>query len=335
LITWTSEIAGYKCGLALSLRRLLRHASDDSRGFLIGPLHAFLRIRSEEFEALLAEVLYGVGNIPSASLAPFAGRQYHRYKHDRKTLRVYADLVNTFHVCLNHALEISHTTAEPVAIHSDEDLLSEWGVLSCMIHEDGAAAFDETGFIAQAQKAHQELGDEIARDLVADFHEQRHRSPWRMTRRIEWTDVADLDDLFKSASLDTNHGEFFDQRYVDYLAQNFDDIDTMHWRKFEGLTGEFFTRKGFSVQMGPGSNDGNIDLRANWGSQADPGSTILVQCKRQKEKIGKVVVKALWADVTAERAASGLIVTTSTLSPGPMLYVKLGRIPYKPLNAAR
>ena len=40
------------------------------------------------------------------------------------------------------------------------------------------------------------------------------------------------------------------------------------------------------------------------------------QCKRQKEKVGKVVVKALWADVQHEKASPGLIVTTSRLSPG-------------------
>ena len=57
LITWTSEIAGYKSVLALSLRRILRHASGESRDFLTGDRDAFLRIRSEEFEGLLAEVL--------------------------------------------------------------------------------------------------------------------------------------------------------------------------------------------------------------------------------------------------------------------------------------
>jgi hypothetical protein len=41
-----------------------------------------------------------------------------------------------------------------------------------------------------------------------------------------------------------------------------------------------------------------------------------VQCKRQKEKVGKVVVNALWADVEHEKAKSGLIVTTTAVSPG-------------------
>jgi restriction system protein len=42
---------------------------------------------------------------------------------------------------------------------------------------------------------------------------------------------------------------------------------------------------------------------------------VLVQCKRQKAKISTTVVKALWADVYAEAAGSGLIVTTSSFAP--------------------
>jgi restriction system protein len=55
-----------------------------------------------------------------------------------------------------------------------------------------------------------------------------------------------------------------------------------------------------------------------WPEKADRQlpPALLVQCKRERKKIGKVVVKALWADVLAERAGSGLIVTTTALSPG-------------------
>jgi hypothetical protein len=45
-------------------------------------------------------------------------------------------------------------------------------------------------------------------------------------------------------------------------------------------------------------------------------SAVLVQCKRERRKISKTVVKALWADIEAEGADSGLVVTTSALSPG-------------------
>jgi restriction system protein len=41
-----------------------------------------------------------------------------------------------------------------------------------------------------------------------------------------------------------------------------------------------------------------------------------VHCKRQKEKVEKIVVKALYADILDAKARSGLIVTTSMLSSG-------------------
>ena len=101
---------------------------------------------------------------------------------------------------------------------------------------------------------------------------------------------------------------FFDLRFIDYLYQNFDDIDKMNWRKFEGLTAELFTREGFHVNIGVGSNDDSIDARVYpTENDTDKPPLILIQCKRQKEKVEKVIVKALWADIQAEKAQSRLI----------------------------
>jgi len=59
---------------------------------------------------------------------------------------------------------------------------------------------------------------------------------------------------------------------------------------------------------------------------------IIVQCKREKRKIGKVVVKALWANVPAERADSGLIVTTNDISPGAAKVVEAQAYPITVAN---
>lgn len=69
--------------------------------------------------------------------------------------------------------------------------------------------------------------------------------------------------------------------------------------------------------MLPGSGDDGVDVRV-WDPDGSPGESPLciVQCKRQKKKIEKVVVKGLHADVQFERAQYGVIVTTSELSPG-------------------
>lgn len=124
-------------------------------------------------------------------------------------------------------------------------------------------------------------------------------------------------DLFRSEDLGTLHGHFFDQRFIDYLQANFERLGDIHWRKFEGLAGEFFEREGFTVDIGPGRNDDGVDLRI-YPRDAEPERPplIIVQCKRQKEKIGKTLLKSVYADVVHEGAESGLIVTSSWLSPG-------------------
>jgi restriction system protein len=74
---------------------------------------------------------------------------------------------------------------------------------------------------------------------------------------------------------------------------------------------------GCHVEIGEGRNDEGIDGRV-WPSKEDRSQPplVLVQCKRQQDKVSKVVVKALYADVVAEGAKAGIIVTTNALSPG-------------------
>ena len=59
-----------------------------------------------------------------------------------------------------------------------------------------------------------------------------------------------------------------------------------------------------------------MDIRARGKAGSDKEPLILVQCKRERAKISKTIVKALYADVAFENASSGVIVTTSRLSPG-------------------
>ncbi|MBE1443842.1 restriction endonuclease [Paenibacillus sp. OAS669] len=79
----------------------------------------------------------------------------------------------------------------------------------------------------------------------------------------------------------------FNQRYIDYLRANFNKIGNIHWRKFEGLTAEFFERQGYFVEIGPGRADGGVDVRV-WTHDTNLAGppTILIQCKRQKDLAG-------------------------------------------------
>jgi restriction system protein len=129
------------------------------------------------------------------------------------------------------------------------------------------------------------------------------------------------------------YGTFFDQRYINYLAANSDRLSDMNWRKFEGLTAEYFERRGYVVQIGKGRNDGGIDVRV-WSPQSDPGAppVQLIQCKRTKAKIDKVLIKSLWADVVNENASGGIIVTTSSFSPGAREICKVRKYPVREMN---
>ena len=126
----------------------------------------------------------------------------------------------------------------------------------------------------------------------------------------------ELKDLFESERLNAEYGNFIDQRYIDFLHGSFPEIDRMNWRKFEQLTAEYLDRAGFRVELGPGRNDDGIDVRA-WSKDDEiTRPHVIVQCKRQKASVDKLVIKSLYADVVHENATSGLLVTTSRISPG-------------------
>jgi restriction system protein len=240
---------------------------------------------------MIAQLLHAVGNIPSPQIGLFSINVFHRHKHDEEELRVYMALMDILPDFLRRGMDEAKSA--------------------------GRQSIDPTPFLDAALANHGHVGATIGLELLEELNLQMQRSPWAKYRREEWNDIAQLKALFESESLETIYGTFFDQRFVDYLGQQFGDIDRIHWRQFEGLTCEFFERAGFRVEMGPGRDDGNVDARV-WPKGDDPRTppTILVQCKRQKSAVGKVVVKALYADVLHEGARSGLIVTTTGLSPG-------------------
>lgn len=152
-------------------------------------------------------------------------------------------------------------------------------------------------------------------------------------RECTWTDLLSLTELFSSESALASHGQFFDQRFVNFLASNYEEIGLINWRKFEALTAEYFHRAGFDVDLGPGRGDDGVDIRL-WekGSDRDPASLIIVQCKRERRKIEKVVVKALAADVRWNGATKGLLVATTDWSPGARTVARTRGYPVEEVN---
>lgn len=289
-----SETVGSKTGLCLNeieLSNLVREHSEEESQIFIANKEIWIRIRSEDFEATVAWLLYKTG---------FTDKLYSKYEH-----------IKIFHKYKNNeiALKIYNATMESWCEHLKFSLNE--------FEKGRITAIDPTPVIDIIKEKYGELGTVIASEVVlAIFIEQRVNA-WTNVNNTQWKDIKDLEELFKSESLETQYGSFLDQRFIHYLVNNFDDIDKIHWRKFEGMACEFFDKKGCHVEIGPGRNDGGIDLRV-WDKKGNPEgpACILVQCKRQKSKVEKVVVKALWADMVDENAKSGLIVTSSALSKG-------------------
>lgn len=95
-----------------------------------------------------------------------------------------------------------------------------------------------------------------------------------------------------------------------------DDLHRLHWREFEVLIARSLRHQGFQVELGPGSNDGGVDIRL---MQRDPLGDLLtlVQVKRYAphRKIDALAVQALHGVAEVEKAHRSLFVTTSAYQP--------------------
>jgi restriction system protein len=310
IVTVASEIVGYKSGLALSRDQMVQLLDDapSYQRMLQLPDDEFFRIRSEEFEGLITGLLYKIGSsdTPDPGIPLLVGS----HGDDPVTGEM--------------AIEIAQIWVDHM-----------WSELDAIKAGRAERMINPRPFLDQVLEKYGPTGAEIALRMVKDVIGYSQRSPWSDARSVEWKDTANLDELFESENLAPQHGKYFDQRFVNYLHQNFDDLDKINWRKFEGLAGEYLERSGFKIDMGPGRNDGSIDIRA-WAKDraTELPPTMLVQCKREKKKVGKVVVKALWADIHDEGAQSGLVVTSNALAPGAEQVCQARSYPIEQANRA-
>lgn len=148
----------------------------------------------------------------------------------------------------------------------------------------------------------------------SEFGRRNHQLAERRVD-IPWDGIVQLDRLFEGEHIPDDPTVYLDQRYIDYLAKNGEDMKQMHWRNFERLTTEFFRRLAYEVDLGPGTKDGGIDVRVWTDKESKVGPPImLIQCKRTKDNIGIETVKAFWADVQFHKAERGLIATTAAVT---------------------
>lgn len=113
-----------------------------------------------------------------------------------------------------------------------------------------------------------------------------------------------------------------------HFARRPEDLHRLNWREFETLLFRIFQAQGFTCELGPGSNDGGIDLRV---FQRDPLGDILtlVQAKRYapRNKINLSAVAALHGVADVEAAQKSMFVTTSDYLPSARKFAGRTRIP--------
>ncbi|MGL6186362.1 MAG: restriction endonuclease [Clostridium chrysemydis] len=294
------EIVGYKTGLNIQDEEIMKFLDDDSIKLWSGTSGA-IRFRPEEYENIVHSILLNVGYTERDS----------PYISSRNVIMKYYDDEKRFNILQQVFL-----------------LRNKWWKREldrCI--NNGEKGLNPIPFIKDAHSRYGEIGRKLAFEIIFDQMEYENCSPWNHVRRIEWKNIIELKDLFKSEGLETLYGSFIDQRYINYLSKNFEnDIDSINWRKFEAITCEYFERNGYYVEIGEGRKDGGIDARI-WSKEdsKENSPTILVQCKRQKRNVESVVVKALYADVFDKYAKSGLIVTSTKISPSGKEFAKTAR----------
>jgi hypothetical protein len=175
----------------------------------------------------------------------------------------------------------------------------------------------------------------VAAFLVATADSMDRSVSWFAAHQEDASWAVPLGELFRCENIPDDPEIYFDQRYIDFLTQNSEDLSRIHWRNFERLTAEFFNRRGYEISLGPGTKDGGIDVRVWPVASGRSGPPLLIiQCKRYAatNDVQVETVKAFWSDVIYEGAERGLIATTSRISPEGL---KISRLRKWPLGFAQ
>lgn len=302
------EVLGYKAGVAASIEHLCDLLNGTDYPDLIrGSEAGFVRIRSENYEELYFTLLHKVG------LTDKVHSPIHEMFSFHKKLREIGGESFVFDI---------------LKIYSEEA-----GIAAAEAKASGKSKINPEGMIRHAYRKFGEKGLEAIALAIEYFERARVLNPNGTGRYAEWGNIQNIEDIFLRNGQAPQYGTFFDQRLINYLSVNSNQLGAMHWRKFEELIAECFQKEGFDVEIGPGSNDDGVDIRV-WvpGQREDNPPEYLIQCKRQKDKIDKVTVKGLYADVAHEGAEMGLLVTTSEFSPGARNVVSARGYPVTEVN---
>ncbi len=106
------------------------------------------------------------------------------------------------------------------------------------------------------------------------------------------------------------HAEAFE-----HFAQHPDSMKKLGWRQFEELLDAIFKNQGFHTELGPGTDDGGVDIRL-YQDRAIPEVVTIVQAKRYTDNpIQLEPVAALYGIAGVQDAAHAIFATTSYFQP--------------------
>jgi restriction system protein len=279
-----SEDVGTRSGLAINGEQLDKLLGSEHE-LVINPLDEALRVKASLYEETVGNLLYSLGAVDEDGGPPLSRLLTKRLPFEWRTL-----------------------------ITLDQLLATE-GLALEFIRRRVARRGDQAKILDEIQDVLGHHYEAFSGPLHTAMDLYLARCPF-FTITASGRDALALADLY-SSEMGPSDGGFFDQRLINFVDRHPEALEKMHWRQFERMTAEWLDRQGYVVELGPGRDDGNVDVRA-WRQEAPPGTppALIVQCKRQRSKVDKVVVKALWADLYHERADAGLVVTTNDISPG-------------------
>lgn len=300
-----SENAGTRSGIALSEAEILQHLGDAHPFVESITARGLLRISSVAYADAVGDMLFALG-ASNVKGMPSMGQRLLKGLCDEERRSLHGDKVETVLKIEAVAMELCRRIVrDSTNVSEVVDELKE--LLACLT-------------IIRLEDVLREVDFEVAMNpfLPPTFTTQ---------------DLVQLNDLFDSEILPVDKERFFDQRFIDYLARNPSRLQEINWRRFEGLAAEWFQRNGYDVEIGPGRNDGGVDIRLWRGEESKSGPpTIIVQCKRHKNKVDSVTIKALYSDIQFEDAESGLIVTTSDITPSAKMTINVRNYPINAVN---
>jgi restriction system protein len=209
-------------------------------------------VRPEDFENAVLNIRKAIGNLPDTKMGRF--------------------------FVLDEALALQREGGDASKIAEAYLAISDSGKYSSV----GKEATEEIIAISGQKRLH------VLRFLVAVGEMQRRKMNFlygRVRHKI-WDGVVSLDRLFEGEHIPGDPTVYLDQRYIDYLAKNSEEMGRIHWRNFERLTTEFFRRQSYEVDLGKGTKDGGVDVRVWTDKDSKSGPPlILIQCKRQKNVV--------------------------------------------------